>query len=83
MKNKYQIKWWYNWLKADYTERVKMVEKLPLLKESYNMLEWENTNLTKEDRRRLVSRNINSLFEDLEEEIYFQMLQKAKRDDLE
>ena len=80
-KKKYQIKWWYDWLKADTLKRIKMVESLPALKMNYRLLQEDR--LTKKDKDMMLSQTMNSLFEDLENEIHFQILEKAKRDDLE
>ena len=62
MKMKYEIKFWKDWLEADCLKRMKMVEKLPIVKE----MKTRNLNLSKKQQEHLFALMLNSFFEDLE-----------------
>ena len=62
-KMEYEIKFWKDWLEADCLKRMKMVEKLPIVKE---MCKTKNLNLSKKQQEHFFALMLNSFFEDLE-----------------
>lgn len=61
----YEIKWWKDWLEADFIKRKRMVEKLPIINEISNM-----DKIPINIRKHSFAMLFNSFFEDLESAIY-------------
>ena len=59
----YEIKFWKDWLNADCLERIKLVEKLPIVKE---LGKTRNLDLPKKQQEHFFALMLNSFFEDLE-----------------
>jgi len=73
-KEKYEIKWWKDWLEADCLKRGKMVESLPLIKEILSI-----DKVPKKIRKHSFALMLNSFFEDLESAVYTKIkLEKRK-----
>lgn len=72
-KEKYEIKFWKDWLEADTIKRYKLVENLPLFK---MCLQMKNSDVWKSS----VSTLINGYFEDLESAIYTKTRLDKKND---
>jgi len=64
-KIEYEIKWWKDWLESDAIKRIKMVEKLPLVKELPNFAKLPPKLMQKS----FVSQ-LNGFFEDLKSAVY-------------
>jgi hypothetical protein len=69
-KEKFEIKWWEDWLNADMIKREEMVSKLPFVKE---FREMAKTKLTDEQFKRAVTTMLNGFFEDLESAVHIQI----------
>jgi hypothetical protein len=70
----YEIKWWKDWLEANYLKRENMVKKLPIVKEILSM-----DNVPKKIRKHSFALMLNSFFEDLESAVYTKIrLEKGK-----
>ncbi len=61
----YEIKFWKDWLEGDHLERLKMVNKLPIIKEIPRL-----SKLPKKFRDHTLSSTINGFFEDLQAAVY-------------
>ncbi len=60
-KEEYEIKWWEDWLEADIIEKEEMVYNLPALADLLKL-----KGISKDMRRKLFARNLNYLFQDLQ-----------------
>lgn len=65
MKEDYEIKFWKDWLEADPIKRLKLVEKLPIMKEVFTFDKISN-----KSREHTFAMLLNSFFEDLESAVY-------------
>ena len=72
----YEIKFWKDWLHADPLKRMKMVEKLSLLRDAEAI-----NDIPLKRRNRMFAMLLNSFFEDLESAVYtkVRLESKAKR----
>jgi len=61
----YEIKFWKDWLNADSLTRLKIVEKLPIVKSV-----WDTEKLPAKIRKHSFYLMLNSFFEDLESAVY-------------
>jgi len=61
----YEIPFWGEWLDSDVLEKLRMIEKLPIIKEMVNI-----NKLPKKFREHSLALLLNSFFEDLESAIY-------------
>lgn len=61
-KEKFEIKWWEDWINADMLKRLKMVEKLPFVK---SVIKLDNK-IPEKIRTEMISNMLNGFFEDLE-----------------
>jgi hypothetical protein len=64
-KEKYEIKWWKEWLEADMIKKEKLVAKLPIVKNIWNL-----KNLPEEIRIEIYAQTLNGMFQDLENAVY-------------
>lgn len=64
-KEKYEIKWWKDWLEADMLKKEEMVSKLPIIK---NL--WDLKVLPEDMRKKMFAQTLNSFFQDLENAVY-------------
>ena len=71
------IKFWKDWLEEkNPMKRMKMIEKLPVLRE---IIDYTRINkISKKERLRTFSLTLDSLFEDLKDTIYSLELKKKK-----
>ena len=60
-----EIKWWEDWLEADLLEREKMMKKLPIIKDTYDLAHSVDKKTFEFSLRTL----LRSYFEDLENEL--------------
>ena len=63
--NYFEIKFWEDWLYANPLEKNKLVKDLPFIKFLDN-----TKKLSKKARRTILTMNLNSFFEDLEQAVY-------------
>ena len=71
----FEIKFWKDWLYADFLERQKLVENLPIVKEGINI---DKTPI--KIRKHFFATLLNSFFEDLESAVYTKIdLDKKKK----
>ncbi len=73
-KEEYEIKWWKEWLEADFLKREEMVEKLPIVNEILNM-----GNVPEKIRKHSFALILNSFFEDLESAVYTKIRLEKKK----
>ncbi len=64
-KEKYEIKWWKDWLEADMLKKEEMVSKLPIMK---NL--WDLKVLPEDMRKKMFAQTLNGFFQDLENAVY-------------
>jgi hypothetical protein len=64
-KEKYEIEWWKEWLEADMIKKEKLVAKLPIVKNIWNL-----KNLPEEIRIQIYAQTLNGMFQDLENAVY-------------
>jgi len=71
----FEIKFWKDWLYADFLERQKLVENLPIIKEIMNP-----NKMPIKIRKHIFSTLLNGFFEDLESAVYTKIdLDKKKK----
>ena len=73
-KEKYEIKWWKDWLEADMIEKGEMVGKFPIGRDIDGL-----NSLPEDMRKRLFAQTLNGMFEDLENAVYTKMRNEVKR----
>jgi hypothetical protein len=67
-KEKYEIEWWKEWLEADMIKKEKLVAKLPIVKNIWNL-----KNLPEEIRIQIYAQTLNGMFQDLENAVYMKV----------
>ena len=79
MKEKYEIKFWKDWLEADSIKKRKLIEKLSIIKDIGNI-----EKIPKRVRKHIFVSSLNSFFEDLGNAVYtkIRLENKKKKDKL-
>lgn len=77
MKDRYEIKFWKDWLEADLIERIKLVEKLSIVRYIEDIDRIQK--MPKKVRRHIFVSLLNSFFEDLENAIYTKIRLENKK----
>jgi hypothetical protein len=72
-KEKFEIKWWEDWLNADLLEKEDMVHKLPIIQSI-----WKLKDHPKKMRDEMFARHLNDFFQDLENAVYTKIRNEGK-----
>lgn len=73
-KEEYEIRWWEDWLNADMLKKEEMVNKLPIIKNI-----WDLKTLPENIRMRSFAQTLNGFFQDLENAVYTKVHNGEKR----
>ena len=74
INNHFEIKFWKDWLYANYLERIKLIKSLPFIKYPPNLKK-----LPKKSRQNFLATMLNSFFEDLEQAVYQKITLENKK----
>ncbi len=70
MKIDYEIKFWKDYLHADYFDKLKLVEKLPIRKMLRELESLNSKKITEKMKSQMIAQLLNGYFEDLESAVY-------------